>query len=236
VDVSGTVTDVTFNNSTYYVYASVYEVSATNNQVLQGQSSQLIYTFVNTSPPNGGVPVGGGAGLPAPGFNPPPTLTNAFIIGPLTLPENAVADYLATAQFDDGTISTNTATTWTSSLFSISSAGRLTTGSVTSDTPATIQAAVTYGSSTRTGNLSTLILDNRPLSLQALGISNNQLRLRLSGVTGRRYAIEAATNLASSSNWLAIATNLIPTNSAALFNDTGFPTNRVRFYRARLTP
>jgi len=233
VDVGGAAAYVDFAGGVSNVFATIYEVSGFDTNFFQPQDSQLIYAFNNSSPPSGGVPYGGSSS-PAPGFTPPPKLTNAIVTGPSIIEENSLADYLSTAFFDNGTTSTNTATAWSSSLFDISSSGRLTVGTLSSDALAIIAGTVSYGTVTKTVNFSTLIAHAIPLRLQAVGPSSDQFRLQLSGTTGRHYTLEGAPNITSGSNtWSVIVTNIIPTNSTAQLNDPGYSTNRTRFYRAR---
>jgi hypothetical protein len=72
-----------------------------------------------------------------------------------------------------------------------------------------------------------------PPSLSFVSLnSNGQALVRLNGLNGNRFAIEASTNLV---NWAALTTNLVTTNS---FNylDTGASTFPRRFYRGRWVP
>jgi hypothetical protein len=68
--------------------------------------------------------------------------------------------------------------------------------------------------------------------LQNLGRANGQFLLRLTGPSGSRYAIEAATNLVQ---WTALKTNTV-TDGSFDFIDTAAAGFTKRFYRARLVP
>ena len=71
--------------------------------------------------------------------------------------------------------------------------------------------------------------------LSALGRLNNQFLLRLNGEANRNYAIEAKTNL-NSSTWLALRTNNTSTAGSFDFLDTTSSGLPRRFYRGRLVP
>jgi hypothetical protein len=221
--------------STCRVYATLFEAASPVNPdpAPQAQDSRQIFEFYGTAPPSGGVPSGGST-LPAPGFTPPPTLTNTIVIGPTLVEENSLADYFATAYFNNGTTNTNMSPTWSSSGFTISSLGRFSAGNVSNDTPVNIRGTITYGSATNSGNLAATVVDVRGASLRALSNANNQLRLQLSGTTGRRYALEARTNLGAG-NWFDIGTNQILSNSVLQLSDPS-ATNDFRAYRTRLLP
>jgi len=214
------------------VYATIYENAGATNQPPQAEfSTGIFYTF-GTTPPDGGVPSGSGSGTGAGGLALPPTLTNVVVIGPVLIDENSIADYLGTAYFANGTTYTNMTAAWSSSAFSISAAGRLTVGSVVSDTPLAVAGGITYGSITKTGAVAAIVVAVRSPSLQVLGRTNNQLGLQLSGTTGRRYALEVKTNLGVAGNWSPLTTNQILSNSVVQLADPA-ATNAVRFYRAR---
>jgi hypothetical protein len=219
---------------TYNIYASVHEVSATNGSVLQPQHTRLIWQFVGTAPPSGGVPIGGD-GLGAPGFNPPPYVTNVVILGTNRVEEGTFADYTAMALLSNGTTNTAVTPVWTNSPFLLSAAGRFTPGGVTADTRTVVTGVVTYGA-TVMGTSSVLVVDVREPSFGPPSLAGKKATLQLQGTTGRRYAIEANTNLAFPSNWTVLATNQILSNSLSPFVDPSAGTNTQRFYRARQVP
>ena len=61
---------------------------------------------------------------------------------------------------------------------------------------------------------------------------NGQISLRLTGQNGRKFALEASTNLL---NWTGLITNLVTTGSFD-YVDTGAPAFTRRLYRARWVP
>jgi hypothetical protein len=223
------------DGKTYQIFATIYEASATNNLVSQPQDSEWIFTFDGTTSPPGAGAVDPNSGVVAPGFNPPPILTNVVVSGPALIQENSNAIYLATAFLNNGTTATNMSPTWTSTAFSISAAGLLTAGNVQADTPVTVAGTITYGN-TITKSVAATIVNVQAAKLQGLGLTNKQFRLQLTGTTGRRYAIESTTNLASGNGWAAFTTNQIFSNSVFQLIDPGSTNSKTRFYRARQTP
>jgi Calx-beta domain len=219
----------------YNIYATVYETSGASSLISQMQDSQWIYRFDGTTAPPGGGPVTLGSGSSAPGTVPPPLLTNAVVAGPLLIEENSNAVYTAKGFFNDGTVNASMSPTWTSTAFSISQAGKLTASSVQVDTPVTISGKLSFGN-TITKTFTATVVNVQPARLQGLGMSNQQFRLQLAGTTGRRYAIETATNLTGANNWIAFTTNQIFSNSFSLLNDPASTNSNIRFYRARQTP
>jgi hypothetical protein len=219
----------------YYIYATIYESTATNSQTYQTQDSQWIYYFDGTTAPPGSGVETLGSSLTAPGFNPPPVVTNLVIAGPTLIQQNSNVTYLATALFNDGTTSTNLTTTWSSSAFSISAGGILSAGTVQADTPVTISGTISYGN-TYSNKLKATIVKVQNAKLLGLGLTNKQYRLQFTGTTGRRYAIEATTNLGPLANWIPIATNQIFSNSVFQFTDNSATNAKTRFYRGRQTP
>jgi uncharacterized delta-60 repeat protein len=217
--------------ATNTVLATVFEATATN---LVAQDSRPVFVVYGTSPPSGGPPPPG-SGLMAPGFTPPPVLTHLAIAGPALVDEGAAADFTATAQFSNGASEPVNAD-WRSSGFFISSAGRFEAAAVPADTTVLLMATAAVNGPPRTATGSVTVVNLAPLSLRALSRSNGQFRLQLNGTTGRRYVLEAVTNLSQSSNWSAVATNLVPTNGSLSVLDTGASNAPLRFYRARQTP
>jgi hypothetical protein len=61
---------------------------------------------------------------------------------------------------------------------------------------------------------------------------SGQAQVRLNGLNGSRFAIEASTNLV---NWMAVTTNLVTTNSFD-YLDTNAPAPARRVYRGRWVP
>ena len=215
-----------------YVYATIYENAGDTNQPPQAEFSTGIFYTLGTSPPDGGEPGGSGSGAGAGGLTLPPALTNVVVTGPAVVEENSSADYVGTASFANGTTYTNMTAAWSSSAFSISAAGRLAAGGVLSDAPLTIAGAITYGSATKTGTVPVTVVKVRSPQLHALGLTNNEFQFQLSGTTGRRYALEARTDLSAANNWFVVTTSQILSNSVQQLADPA-ATNAVRIYRAR---
>ena len=234
IDVGGNWSVQAGDNKLYNIYATIFEVSGSNNLTYQSQDYEWIFQFIGTSPPGAGA-VDPNSGVVAPGFNPPPILTNVVVSGPALIQENSNAIYRATAFLNNGTTATNMSPTWTSTAFSISQAGVLTAGNVQADLPVTIAGAITYGN-TITKTAAATIVNVQAARLQGLGLTNKQFKLQLTGTTGRRYAIESSTNLGSTGNWIAFTTNQIFSNSVFQLTDPGSTNSKTRFYRARQTP
>jgi uncharacterized delta-60 repeat protein len=216
---------------TNFVIGTVFEASATNDVA---QDSQVIYITYGTSPPSGGPP-SPGPGISAPGFSPPPTLTSLSVNGPALVDEGNTADFTATALYSNG--ATNTVgVNWLSSAFAISPAGRLTTAEVAADTAVSVSASFAYGGAVRAATGAVTVVNLVPLSLAAQSRSNGQFQLLLRGTTGRSYRLEAVTNLNELSNWVIVATNLVPVNGVIPVTDATGSNLPVRFYRGRVTP
>src|SRR5665213_1688397 len=224
-----------FGDSGSDIYATVYEQAAQNGAPAQTQDSQMILVMSNTAPPSAGVPTGGSS-LSGPGFSAPPELTNLTILGPLQVNENSSVPFVATAFFGDGSTATNLAFTWSSSLFTINTNGHLPAGAVSADTTVTVSNQITIRTVNKIARLQVTVVNLRPPQLQVLGSANNPFRLQLSGTTGLRYSLEAATNLALAQPWTDLTTNQILSNSVLQLTDPGAATNASRFYRARAVP
>jgi hypothetical protein len=216
------------------IFGTVYEQSVLPGNPPLGQDSRLILQFFSIAPPKGGVPPNG-ATNPAPGFVAPPALTNLAVTGPALIQANASGVFLAMASFDDGSSETNVAVVWSSSLFGVSN-GVFTAGNVLTDTSVTVSGELTIRSRTKTGAAAATVVASRPAQLQALGASPNSFQLQLTGTTGNRYVLEAATNLGLGAAWSAVATNQILSNSILLLSDPGAATNGQRFYRTKSAP
>ncbi len=73
----------------------------------------------------------------------------------------------------------------------------------------------------------------REPTLAPLGIVNNRFALKLSGISGRRYAIHAKTTLTG--NWTPVFTN-VALEGGFYFTNTSVLNPPVQFYRAQLLP
>ncbi len=79
-----------------------------------------------------------------------------------------------------------------------------------------------------------VVADGRPgFSAGLSGMTNGQFHMRLDGVAGETYRIDATTNFSS---WTAISTNAIPGSAFLDLIDADSPNFRYRFYRATFLP
>jgi uncharacterized delta-60 repeat protein len=235
---AGATTQVIVNGTGNYVFqgtnfvvGTVFEASATNDVA---QDSQVIYITYGTSPPSGGPP-SPGPGIIAPGFTPPPTLTALSLNGPALVDEGNAAAFTATAFYSNGATNAVGAN-WLSSAFAISPAGLLTTAEVAADTAVSVSASFAYGGAVRAATGAVTVVNLAPVTLAAQSRSNGQFQLLLRGTTGRSYNLEVVTNLSELSNWVTVATNLVPVNGVIPVTDTTGSNVPVRFYRGRATP
>jgi hypothetical protein len=157
------------------------------------------------------------------------------ILGTNRVEEGAFADYTAMALLSNGTTNIAVTPVWTNSPFNVSAAGRLTVGSVSADAPTVVTGIVTYGA-TVAGTAAVMVVDVREPALQPQAGADNQFTVQLSGTTGRRYLIEASTNLGFPSNWAVFSTNQILSNSLLQLPDPTAGARPQRFYRARPAP
>jgi hypothetical protein len=224
----------------YYFYpptvfdATVYEDAEFSGYPAQAQDTEQIFEIFNTTPPSGGVPVGGGSSS-APGFGALPELTNLVLTGPSLVNENSSVTFIATASFGDGSSSTILPTVWSSSLFSVAN-GILSAGNVSADTVLNLSGRLTVRGVTETASLNTTVVKVQAPQLQPQGLVRSPFRIQLAGTTGLKYALQAATNLGPGQSWLALATNQISSNSVTQFADPGAATNSRRFYRVQVVP
>lgn len=213
-------------------FATVFE--PTTNGVT-AQDSRMIFVVVNTQPPTGGVPVGGG-GLPAPGFNPPPFMTNLLISGASQIDEGAFSDYTAAALLSNGTTNTAVIPAWSSSAFQISSAGRLTTSEVIANTAVAVRATVTMNDVTKTGTNTVTVLDIPAPQINNVKGTNNAISFTILGSAGRRYAVDKAIALTNPPPWVPLSTNVANLGGTLQFSEPRMLPPGARFYRARRVP
>jgi hypothetical protein len=212
------------------VFATLYENAGQSNQPPQAQDSESIFYTLGSSPPGGGVAtLGSGPG--APGYFSPPQLTNVVIAGSTLIPENSETNFTATSYFNNGLTDTNMTPQWSSSTFTIAANGKFSAGAVSADTPVTIAGAITYGNAV-TGTIAATVVNVQTANLTALGQTNRQFQFKLTGTTGRRYAIESLTNL-TAPTWRTVLTNQIASNSTSILLDPLPATNRTKLYRSR---
>jgi hypothetical protein len=214
-------------------YVTVLE--PTTNGLI-AQDSRQIFRLINTQPPTGGVPVGGGGGLPAPGFSPPPFVTNVLITGPLQIDEGAFAEFSAVAQLSNGTNDSGVVPDWNSSVFQISPTGHFTTTEVTSNTPVAIRASLTIGGASRSATNTVTILNLAPPQLGALVKTNGSFGFTISGSAGRHYAIDKVTAVTNPPPWIPIATNVANGSGTIQFSEPRVSGPGSRFFRARRVP
>lgn len=177
--------------------------------------------------PGGGVvrinPTGGGAVV---------RLTNTTILGPLSVTEGTTNAYQGFARFSDGGTFTFSNTVWTSSLFSINTNGLFAAGSVSSDTPVTLNCYYVFNDKTNNAATNVTVLNLPPPRLTNFTVlANKQFQLTINGVPGRMHVIEATTNLATPTLWTALATSTIGPGGTLIFTDPAAPGLSRRFYR-----
>jgi hypothetical protein len=102
--------------------------------------------------------------------------------------------------------------------------------------PATItnsgsyQVIVTNSSGSATSGVA--IVSIVPVPQFAVSLTGNNVALSASGgVVGSNYVVQVSTNLANSSSWTPIITNVVPSNGSITFTDTNSALAGVRFYR-----
>ena len=83
-----------------------------------------------------------------------------------------------------------------------------------------------------TNSFTVIVNPLAPVVLTALGFTNNNFTLQVSGTSGPDYIISASTNL---TQWTDLFTNLSPSTPFS-FTDTNAASFPDRFYRARLSP
>jgi hypothetical protein len=213
-------------------FATVFEPT-TNG--LTAQDSRMIFSVINTQPPTGGVPVGGG-GLPDPRFNPPPFLTGTLITGPAQVDEGSFADFSAAALLSNNTTNTAVIPDWSSSAFQISSAGRLTTDEVSANTPVAVVAVVTLGADTKAGTNMVTVLNLPPPQISNLQAAGANFGFTITGAAGRRYAVDRAPTLGNPPPWAPLTTNTADASGVLLFSEPKVVGPGSRFFRARRIP
>jgi hypothetical protein len=170
-------------------------------------------------------------GLTGSAFNP---LTSVSVLGPTTIPEGSTAAYFGRARYASGDQYDFSNTVWTATLFSITTNGLFTTGSVTSNTPVTLDAKYASDAFTYDTPTNILILNLPPPMLSSLlRLSDRNFQLSLQGVPGRQHVIEATTNLSPPVIWSSLITNAAGQDGSLLFTDTTATNFSRRFYRAR---
>jgi hypothetical protein len=80
---------------------------------------------------------------------------------------------------------------------------------------------------------STVSSTNRPVLVSAQPVGNGSFQLILTGIAGRRYALDAASSLEAA--WTTLVTFTNQTGQTT-YLDTGIPPGQSRFYRGRFVP
>jgi N-acetylneuraminic acid mutarotase len=229
--IAGVVPPPTFigtNYVGYTAYAELQEQVGTNWFTLD-------QTFLVVGVQSIAIGTGGGViqvdpGLTGAGFNP---LTSVSVLGPLTVTEGSTVAYLGRARYASGYQYDFTNTVWTTTMFSITN-GLFTAGSVTSNTPATLDAKYSSGGFTYDTPTNILILNLPPPTLaNLLRLPDRNFQLSLQGVPGRQHVIEATTNLSPPAIWSSLMTNVTSQSGSLLFSDLKATNFSSRFYRAR---
>lgn len=107
-----------------------------------------------------------------------------------------------------------------------------------------IDAVWVYGPFTNAPGDNFMVFDNYkvaaeasaplPFQLESLGsLPNGTFLLHLAGEPGRRYALEASTNL---TGWTALKTNTAGTDGTVIMDDPSAASSPAKFYRARAVP
>jgi len=168
-------------------------------------------------------------GLTGAGFNP---LASVSVLGPATLPEGSAAFYSGRARYANNYQYDFTNTVWTTTRFSITN-GVLSTGIVTSNTPATLVAQYASGGFSYSASINIIILDlPPPILAQAQLFSKTNFSFQIRGVANRKHVVETTEALASPTVWVALSTNTLAPNGLLNFTNA-IGTNLSRFYRAR---
>jgi hypothetical protein len=108
----------------------------------------------------------------------------------------------------------------------------LTTGIVTSNTTATLDAKYSSGGFLYDAATNILILDLPPSRLSQIQVANSNVTLTVQGVPNRKNVLEAANSLSTPIAWLPLSTNVLDANGLGIFTQsTG--TNRTWFFRTR---
>jgi len=160
-------------------------------------------------------------------------LVSVSILGLTNVPEASSTSYTGLCTYALGNIIPFTQTVWTSSLFTITTNGLFTAGTVTSNTSVTLSAQYAY-----CGYLYSLSTNVTVLPLKFAiprAPINNILVLTLSnGIPDKTNFVQATTNLACANCWVTLLTNVFPGNGVLV---TNIPwTNSRGFFRAREFP
>ena len=102
---------------------------------------------------------GDGGSLPL--LPPPPKLSALAVNGPTQVNKSSGTQYNAAGTLSDGTPVSPSTVTWSASMFSISSTGVFTAGSVKTDTPVTLTASTTIAGITQSGSLTVTVRKNK---------------------------------------------------------------------------
>ena len=169
-------------------------------------------------------------GLTGAGFNP---LTSVNVLGANTVVEGNTNAYSGKATYANNYQYAFSNTTWTATLFNITTNGLFSPGIVASNTPVTITAQYSsggflYSAST---NISVLNLPPPALAQVQLFLKTN-FTFQIQGVSNRKHVIEFAGALTNPVVWTPLSTSTLPANGLLNFTNA-IGTNRQRFFRAR---
>lgn len=164
-------------------------------------------------------------------------LQSVKMSGAASVTEGSSAAYLGSATYADGTIQNFSNTTWSASLFTITTNGVFTTGSVTSNTTVSVMAAYSCAGFLYSASSNVIVLNLPPPSITGLKLlTNGTLTLSLTGVPGRSHVIEAASNLFAPVVWVPLNTNAADGAGHLTVSNLSRAGFSQRFYRAREFP
>lgn len=163
-------------------------------------------------------------------------LLSVNVLGPSTVTEGNSAAYMGKATYADSTSYNFTNTSWSASLFTVTTNGLFTTGGVTSNTVVLLTAPYSCSGLIYNATTNVTVLNLPPPIITGLKLTNGNLTFSLNGVPGRSNVIEATTNLSAPAAWLPLITNAADGSGilkVTNLSTAGFPR---RFYRAREFP
>jgi hypothetical protein len=168
-------------------------------------------------------------GLTGAGFNP---LASVGILGSSSVVEGTSALYSGLARYANNYQYVFSNTVWTTTMFSITN-GLLSTGIITSNTPATLTAQYSSGGFTYTAVTNVTVLNLPPPALAQVQLFlKTNFVFQIQGVSNRNHVVEFASSLTNPIAWTPLSTNVLPGNGLLNFTNA-IGTNKMRFYRAR---
>src|SRR5204863_4512765 len=122
--------------------------------------------------------------------------------GPATINEGSTAGYWGLARYASAFQYLFTNTTWTASKFTITTNGVFKPGIVTSNTVVNLAAAYSSGGFNYTASTNVTVLNLPPPQLGQVHVTGgNSFNLQVTGVPGRKIAMEGAFALTNPVPW-----------------------------------